>query len=278
MDLVKNGKSITITIIAVVILLDIISSLSVFLMYSGGNENVLTIMIRLILECLLLYFLYIGHRWAKVLTAILLLIGGVLSVLTGITLIGSPLDFLMTLAFGLVFIISGIILIKSKSVNTFFSYQRERLSNMDPLKKGKKIIISLISIFIFTSIITTVECSFIYASNNDTVRLISQLTSGTIRLSLECVIFVFLYKGREWAKTLTIILFLVGGVFGVIRSIALLGASTFAILLIIMSLLYVGFAVVLITSKSIEHYLSNKRAGISDIYTKPEEDNQLGAG
>lgn len=273
MDLVKKGKSITIIIIAVVILLDIISSLSVSLQYPG-IENILAISIRFTLECILLYFLYIGHKWAKVLTILLLLVAGALSIISSVTLIGSPSDFIIIFAYGLIFIIICIVLIKSKSVNIFFSYQRERINNMEPFKKGKKIIISMIAIVILTSILTTVGCAFIYASNNDTTRLISQLVRGTIRLSLECVIFIFLYKGREWAKTLTIILYLVGGVFGVISSIGLLGASTFAILLVIMSILYIGFAVVLITSKSVENYLTHKRAGIGVIYTKQEEDIQ----
>lgn len=125
MDLVKKGKNIIITIIVALILLDIISSSSVFLLYPG-SKDALTIIIRLMLECLLYYFLYRGYRWAKVLITILMISAGALSVITSITLLGSPVGLIISLMLGVLFIGIGITLVRSKTVNTFFSYQREK--------------------------------------------------------------------------------------------------------------------------------------------------------
>jgi len=127
MESVLKGRKIVIGIIITILLIDFItiavtSSLSV----SYGNieeatYNLMQGIFRFILECLLLFFLYKGHKWAKWTILILFFLGGLFSLISLLQIFNIFLLFL-----GLIYISIGITLLKSSSVKDFLRYQKDK--------------------------------------------------------------------------------------------------------------------------------------------------------
>jgi len=107
----KNGKRIIIFTIVVILAFDI----CVIALTANSAGGIFKGIVRFILECILLSFLYKGKKWAKWLTSILLLLSGITSLFSlffgfGITIIG-----------GIIFFLLGIVMISSKDVAEYFN-------------------------------------------------------------------------------------------------------------------------------------------------------------
>ncbi len=125
METIEKGKKLVTSIIILILLIDlftiaITSSINaVNGMMSDATYKIIQGIIRILLEGLILFFLYKGHKWAKWLMSILLFIGGLFSIITFITSFS-----IIILSMGLVYIVSGINLTASKSVKLFLEYQK----------------------------------------------------------------------------------------------------------------------------------------------------------
>ncbi len=125
METIEKGKKLVTSIIILILLIDIFtiaitSSINaVNGMMSDATYKIIQGIIRLLLEGLILFFLYKGHKWAKWLMSILLFIGGLFSIITFITSFS-----IIILSMGLVYIVSGINLTSSKCVKLFLEYQK----------------------------------------------------------------------------------------------------------------------------------------------------------
>lgn len=125
METIEKGKKLVTSIIILILLIDIFtiaitSSINaVNGMMSDATYKIIQGIIRLLLEGLILFFLYKGHKWAKWLISILLFIGGLFSIITFITSFS-----IIILSMGLVYIVSGINLTSSKCVKLFLEYQK----------------------------------------------------------------------------------------------------------------------------------------------------------
>ncbi len=125
METIEKGKKLVTSIIILILLIDIFtiaitSSINaVNGMMSDATYKIIQGIFRLVLEGLILFFLYKGHKWAKWLMSILLFIGGLFSIITFITSFS-----IIILSMGLVYIVSGINLTSSKSVKLFLEYQK----------------------------------------------------------------------------------------------------------------------------------------------------------
>lgn len=129
MEIVNKGRKMVIAMITIVLTMDILTILRVSSTYaiSGNLELASSKLIqgafRLLLTGLMLFFLYKGHRWAKWLTVVLFSIAGISSVL----LLISGFN-LILFAMGVIYVLLGVIIISSGSVNNFFRYQRGELT------------------------------------------------------------------------------------------------------------------------------------------------------
>lgn len=129
MDSVKKGRKLLIFIITTILLIDIITIAvtTSIIAVNGGMDyasfKLLQGIFRFLLTCLLLFFLYRGHSWAKWIISILLMISGVLSILSFFGVVN-----IFILLLGIIYTMISLVLIKSRDVNTFMKYQRGDLS------------------------------------------------------------------------------------------------------------------------------------------------------
>lgn len=134
---------------------------------------------------------------------------------------------------------------------------------MDLIKKGKKIVISIIVSFIIIELLEILTFSYIYAVAGNMNDVVAQLLRGAFRIILECTIFFFLYKGHTWAKNIMVGLLLIGGIFGLVSALGS-GLHFLNIIMIALSIAFLGFAIVLMKSKSIQCFLSFQKNGMKN--------------
>lgn len=125
METVLRGKKIVVFMIMAFLLISIITTCVTSSSYTvnGRTDYAFNLLFqgifRFILECVILFFLYKGHKWAKWLTVILFLIGG----LIGLISLLSYSNIIITLIV-IVYITFGITFLTSKSVKDFLRYQK----------------------------------------------------------------------------------------------------------------------------------------------------------
>lgn len=139
MDLKIRGKKIVIGIIALTLLIDVTTIATNILVFAmNGNighstQEVVTGLIRLLLEIGISYNLYKGHNWAKWVLVVLLSLGGLLSLF----LVLATFSILM-LFLGIAYIAMTVTLIASKSLKEFMRYQRVGDSSYDNSSDNEK--------------------------------------------------------------------------------------------------------------------------------------------
>ncbi len=117
MESIEKGKGIIISTIVIILLFDFI--IIAFRGLLGGR--IVEGVIRFFLECLILFFLYKGHSWAKWVISILLILAGGLSLLTLLR------GFSLIILLGVLYFIFGIALISSKDVNAYMDFKKGKL-------------------------------------------------------------------------------------------------------------------------------------------------------
>lgn len=131
MGRVEKGKYIIIGIIAVIAINDIfgLSFLARIYMNLGDMKAALTMglqeLAKVIIHFLLLYSIYKGHYWPKIIMASLLSFLGI-SYLLGVLYGLSAVETWYTVGLGLLYIGMALILFFSKSVKEFSLYQRDK--------------------------------------------------------------------------------------------------------------------------------------------------------
>lgn len=132
MERVTKGKNLVIGIILVTILIDIFTNIFTFITYSSNGfaaeatTKLVQVGVRFALTVLLLYFLYNGKNWAKVLIIVFTAIGGVSAAMSLIVYF-TYIMFVMSVAY----IAIAITLIASKNIKYFFQYQNNDFSSLD---------------------------------------------------------------------------------------------------------------------------------------------------
>lgn len=122
MEEIQKGKKIVIVIIAVILLADIVTTVTLASMYlSVGNtlramSDGIQGIIRLAFTGVLLFFLYKGKKWAKIMMLILFLVASVIAFLS--------FD-LFTIVLGIIYMGCCMTLIFSSSVKAFLAQQRQ---------------------------------------------------------------------------------------------------------------------------------------------------------
>ncbi|HQK35348.1 MAG TPA: hypothetical protein PK074_11530 [Spirochaetales bacterium] len=128
MELVVRGRRMLIIIMSALLLVDISTTIVVSYLYtrygytSQALSGLITGVVRLAITALILFFLYKGHRWAKWLIIVLMFFAGLFSLFA--------LPSFLAKSLGVLCIVSGIVLIASKSINGFLQYQRSKKENI----------------------------------------------------------------------------------------------------------------------------------------------------
>lgn len=132
MEKVNKGKHLVIRIILVSLLISIFTNIFTFITYSSNGlaaEATTKLVqggVRFALTGLILYFLYNGKKWAKVLLIVLTALAGI-SAATSLIVYFSYFMLVMSVAY----ITIAITLIVSKNVKCFFQYQNNDFSCLD---------------------------------------------------------------------------------------------------------------------------------------------------
>lgn len=138
---------------------------------------------------------------------------------------------------------------------------------MDYLSKGKKIVVSIIVFVLLVDIVSIAITSSLYLVNDMVEKATFKIIQGLFRLVLEGVILFFLYSGHKWAKWLICILFLMGGLFSLVSTVA-----TFSIIMLLLGVIYIFAGVILLSSKAVKEFFDYQRNGkVNDLNTSSND-------
>lgn len=124
---------------------------------------------------------------------------------------------------------------------------------MDKINKGKKMVIIMIMIVLLIDIFTIASTISNYIWEDQMNLVPYKLFQGIVRLILTALLMFFLYKGKRWAKWITIILFFTAGI-----SSLLIMLTTFNILLFSIGVVYTIFGVMMIVPGNVYYFLQDQ--------------------
>ncbi len=119
---IARGKNTLIGIIAAVLGISLLSTIVTII--TNGFSGFATDIIRFGLSCLLCFFLYKGQTWAKWVMVVLYLLAGVLGLIGALSIIVSFVLGITSLALGIIYGGSAILLLTSKDIKAFLAYQK----------------------------------------------------------------------------------------------------------------------------------------------------------
>ena len=122
--------------------------------------------------------------------------------------------------------------------------------------KGKRLLIISATICVVLSVGTMAITALLWFIRGYADIAISNLTSGSIRLILTCLMFYYIFIGSEVARTIATILLGVTILFGTYSAVAVDG-SLFMLAFIVPYI----FALIALRSKHVKAYMAYKRTG-----------------
>jgi hypothetical protein len=125
---------------------------------------------------------------------------------------------------------------------------------LEMVNRGRKMVIAMIVIVLLIDIITTASTCLIYAASGSYELVSSNLTPGIVRFIITALIMFYLYKGYGWAKWLSVILFLIGGLVSLFLIV-----SDFHVILLVLGLVYIFFGTMMIVSGSVNNFFRYQR-------------------
>jgi len=134
--------------------------------------------------------------------------------------------------------------------------------NMALVKKGKKLLIATIIIFLVLDFFIIAFNSSIMYVSDQAQEATFELLQGIVRFTLECILFFLIYKGHNWARITAIVLFSFGLLIGIILAVVgaieafKIGIGTGIITVLLMAVI-VGisaFATIVFCSRSLREY------------------------
>lgn len=132
---------------------------------------------------------------------------------------------------------------------------------MNSAKIGKWIVISIITLLVLIDIATIVFTSTSLASINQLDEATYYLMQGIFRFILTALLLLYLYKGRAWAKWVTVALCGLTGLYS-----AYLHIQSFNIVGIILALIYLASTILLVASKDVQEFMRKQN---KDSYRYP---------
>ena len=120
----QEGRGLVITVISATIALSVVAI--VVYLITMGPKNLAQQIVRLILTVVLCVFLYRGASWARWVTIILFLLGGILLIPSAIAALHIGAGAYMLFAMGAVYFASAAILLFAPAVRTYFSKGKDK--------------------------------------------------------------------------------------------------------------------------------------------------------
>lgn len=125
---------------------------------------------------------------------------------------------------------------------------------MENVSKGKKLLIAAIVVSLLISFAgTALNSSLLYVSGKPNEATF-KLAQGAFRFILECLLFLFIYKGHRWARIVALVLFGIGTL------ISLITVFASGIFMLIIAIPYSVIFIILV-SKPVKDYQDYKRNG-----------------
>ena len=121
---------------------------------------------------------------------------------------------------------------------------------MGEYKKGKIQLMVIIALLLSVSIITILFTNM-WTGTGD-------ISKQLIRLSLTIALCYFLYKGKKWAKNITVFLLGISVLFGMLVILIFLTNPFLVIVMLIYTSVYVACLIMLSASKHINEYFIQK--------------------
>jgi len=134
---------------------------------------------------------------------------------------------------------------------------------MKMINRGHKLAIVIIVTFTIISLYSIINTFF--QSNSESEAFYSTL-AGFVRLAIECIIFMFFYRGYLWARVVLVIEMCI---YAMIALYALIFAHTFYLQILLYFILYTG-TLALLFSKPIKSYQTYKKTGRIENSNLPE--------
>jgi hypothetical protein len=115
----EAGKKLVVRVAVIAVSLSIVTIVTFSI--DQGATRLPQQLVRLTLTVLLCIYLVRGARWARWTSAVLFLLGGLLSLGAAAQLLGTPADAWIMVGFGAIYLYCAGVLLASRSVSAFFS-------------------------------------------------------------------------------------------------------------------------------------------------------------
>ncbi len=125
---------------------------------------------------------------------------------------------------------------------------------MDNVKKGRIVVIVLISIMLVLDLVSIVTTFSATAAHGKKEMAMLSLKQGGFRFLLTGLMLYFLYKGYRWAKWLMVVLLSLGGIIGLFITFA-----QFNLITLVLGIIYIFFVIMLIGSKNVNNFFLYQR-------------------
>jgi hypothetical protein len=272
------GENLILVIIIAILFMELIVTLPLNLAVARYDLPIQAV--RLVLTVILLVFLYKGRRWARWFCTFLFTIATVTAIAFAAALAASGGGFAfvsLLLLLALISLLSAVFLAFSSSIKAFLARQRgfptaqfTQASDAENItqdaRTGEKLVVTLISATLLLS-----ACVIAWRSLPPGA---GRLSTSVIGFLITCLLCFFLYRGREWARWICIVLFSISGIRGLIH-LASFGISIqnpFLGIAFAAIAFYLFAAGVLVFSSSVRAYFAWRNVQRSPQHAMAQED------
>ena len=132
---------------------------------------------------------------------------------------------------------------------------------MELINRGKKLLITAIVIYLSMEIAVILFSASIYYASGDVDLITASLFRGIVRNIFACLLFMFIYKGHNWARIIVLVL---TGVSILYCFVSIIVFSSMLLLVILMLILLVPmfFLFFILLNKSVKAFQHYKKTGI----------------
>ena len=121
----------------------------------------------------------------------------------------------------------------------------------DQANTGRKIVITIIFATVGISLLVIITRNLLIGPQ--------KLPQDVVRFIYTIVLAFFLYRGAGWARWVVVNLYGLGGIFGIVGGMMLLATSRWALLLVVMGVIYFLSAGVVLFSHAVKVFLAPQK-------------------
>ena len=126
------------------------------------------------------------------------------------------------------------------------------------IRQGKYTILTIIGVVLLADIISIIALYFIQANSGGLEEARYELLKGSFRVLLTAILMFCLYQGQQWAKGITVALFLISGFMSLLSLV-----NGFHFFTILLGLVYTFFGMLILKNKNIQSFLESQMVNAS---------------